>query len=190
MACRRVTGLVIAAALAAGFAAGAAAQGKTVFDLRSPAYPEFSGLAKKNVGNDPRYAGCDCGNISPPLAWTGAPAATKSYTLMVIDLAGDPPRGFVHWIDYGIPAAVTALAEGEGSKSSTAIVSGRNSVGKEGYFGPCPPARDKAHPYVFLLMATNLAPDALKSGLTREALAATLRGHVLGRTTLVLTYGQ
>jgi phosphatidylethanolamine-binding protein (PEBP) family uncharacterized protein len=41
---------------------------------------------------------------SPALAWTGAPAATKSYAIVVTDVDAWGPAGFLtHWIAYGIP---------------------------------------------------------------------------------------
>jgi hypothetical protein len=39
-------------------------------------------------------------------------------------------------------------------------------------------------------MATDLAPDALTPGLTRDDLATALKGHILDRTTFVLRYGH
>jgi Raf kinase inhibitor-like YbhB/YbcL family protein len=48
-------------------------------------------------------------NISPPLAWTGAPAGTMSYAIAFIDLTNN---NFVHWVLWNIPASVTSLAAG------------------------------------------------------------------------------
>src|SRR6476469_494608 len=53
---------------------------------------------------------CDGENISPPLKWTDAPTATKSFALISDD--PDAPMGtWVHWVVYSIPAATTELAE-------------------------------------------------------------------------------
>ena len=66
---------------------------------------------------------CDDANVSPPLAWSGAPAGTKCYALIVDDPdAPDPAapkRVWVHWVLYDIPAKVTELAEGSASVCST-----------------------------------------------------------------------
>jgi len=44
----------------------------------------------------PKTFTCDGSDVSPPLAWTGASAATKSYALLVDD--PDAPSGtFTHW---------------------------------------------------------------------------------------------
>ncbi len=194
MASRR-TAIFLAAAtvLAAGALATApdpAAAKMRFFDLRAPGFREFSSLTKRYAGNEPRLPGCDGGNVSPPLTWSGAPPATRSYAIELFDLAGNPPLGFVHWLAYGIPAGKTSLRAGEASAPSPAIVGGINAVGKDTYFGPCPPPGEKPHPFVFLLMATDLAPDALLPGLTRDQLAEALKGHVIDRTTLVLRYGD
>lgn len=182
----RLTGLVIAVALAAWCSAALAADKKPVFDLRSPGHKEFSFLATKNAGNNP--PNCKGDNVSPPLAWSGAPAATKSYAIVLFDPRGNPPLGFVHWVAYGIPASKTSLKEGEAKAPSPSIVNG--GAGKTTYMGPCPGTGIKPHPYTFLIMATDLAPDALAPGLTREVLAAALKGHILDKSTLVLRYGS
>ena len=51
-------------------------------------------------------------DISPPLAWSSGPEATRTYALMLEDpdVAEQPP--FVHWTMYNIPARTTQLREG------------------------------------------------------------------------------
>jgi Raf kinase inhibitor-like YbhB/YbcL family protein len=187
MSRHRLTGLVLAAAVAATSGSALSADKKPVFDLRSPGVKEFSSLAKKNAGNTP--PNCSGGNVSPALAWSGAPAATKSFAIVLFDADGNVPMGFVHWLGYGIPASRTSLKAGEASAPPPSIVGGKSGLGKDTYSGPCPPP-GKAHPYIFIMMATDLAPDALAPGLTRDELAAALKGHILDRTTLVLRYGS
>jgi Raf kinase inhibitor-like YbhB/YbcL family protein len=166
-----------------------AAGAKPVFDLSAPGHKEWTFLAKKNAGNNPTVPGCNGGNESPALRWSNAPANTKSFAIVLIDLSGNPPLGFVHWVAYGIPAGKTSLKEGEASKPSNEFIGGKSGIGRDTYFGPCPPAGEKAHPFTFVLMATDLEPKALSPGLTRDDLATALKGHIVGRTTLVLRYG-
>jgi len=182
--------LLLAAAAAAGLVPDAAAADikKPVFELHAKGLKEWDALSKKNAGNNPRF-GCDGGNASPALSWSYAPANTKSFAIVLFDPAGNPPLGYVHWVAYDIPATMTGLKEGEGSQASNAFKGGKNSVGSDVYFGPCPPATDKAHPYTFILMATDLAPGTLSPDMNREELAAALKGHIVGRTTLVQRYG-
>src|ERR1035438_9558792 len=52
----------------------------------------------------------DALDISPPLAWTNAPAGTKSFALIVVD--PDAPSGdWTHWLIYDLPPTATSLAE-------------------------------------------------------------------------------
>ena len=56
-----------------------------------------------------KYTG-DALDISPPLAWTNAPAGTKSFALIADD--PDAPAGtWTHWVIYDLPPTATALAE-------------------------------------------------------------------------------
>ena len=52
-------------------------------------------------------------NVSPPLAWSGAPAATKEFALILDDPdANFGGRGpFVHWVIYKIPGTAKGLPE-------------------------------------------------------------------------------
>ena len=55
--------------------------------------------------------GLDCHgpNISPALQWSGAPAATKGFALVLDDYEARGGDGFVHWAAYNIPASATAI---------------------------------------------------------------------------------
>jgi hypothetical protein len=182
--------LAAAAAWSVAPVAASAAAKKAWFDASSPGLKEFGSLTAKNGGSNPALAGCNGKNVSPALRWSGAPANTKSYAIELFDLAGYPPVGFVQWLAYAIPATTTSLKEGEASAPSSAFKGGKNTAGTQIYSGPCPPLGAKPHPYTFLVMATDVAPDALSAGMTRDELAAALKGHIIDRTTLVLRYGR
>ena len=177
----------LAAALLASPVSAADRNQKSHFRIVWRGHREFSFLTAKEAGNNP---GCGGGNISPALSWSGAPATTKSYALEIMDPDSPSLTGFVHWLAYDIPASKTSLKEGEGSQPSTEFKSGKNGPGRTGYFGPCPPVGDTPHPYAFLLIATDLPPGALQDGMTRDDLAAALKGHVLARTTTIYMYGR
>ena len=56
-----------------------------------------------------KYTG-DALDISPPLAWTNAPAGVKSFALIADD--PDAPAGtWTHWVIYDLPPTATTLAE-------------------------------------------------------------------------------
>jgi len=130
---------------------------------------------------------CTGQDVSPPLAWSGAPTGTKSFALIADD--PDAPMGtWVHWVIYNLPPAVTGLAEStppslelpNGSKQ------GVNDFSNIGYGGPCPPS-GKPHRYFFKLYALDIALN-LKSGATKKQLLKAMTGHVLAEGQLTGTY--
>jgi Raf kinase inhibitor-like YbhB/YbcL family protein len=62
------------------------------------------------------FASCDGPDLSPPLSWTGTPALTKSFALIVDD-PDAPARTWVHWVLYDIPATARELAQDVPSKN-------------------------------------------------------------------------
>ena len=122
----------------------------------------------------------DCGgeNISPPLAWNGAPAGVKSFALIVFDPDGNKGAGAVHWIAHGIAPDRNSVPEGFGSKPSPDFVGGKNVAGATTYDGPCPTAGHVNH-YIFSVFALDLDRTALPPGLTRDQFFAAVQGHML-----------
>lgn len=133
-------------------------------------------------------------DLSPPLAWSGAPADTRSFALICedIDLRGKP---FIHWVIYGIPANATELPEGlpKERELTTPIVAkqGTCSFPKDnvGYRGPATPRGDKPHRYRFTLYALKAVPE-VKPGLTAETLRARMKDLILAEATLTGTYSR
>jgi len=141
--------------------------------LTSPAFSEG--------GSIPREYTCDADDVSPPLAWTGLPEGSAALALVVDD---PDAGGFVHWVVYDIDPALAGLASGA-STASDAPAQGRNSFGRTGYGGPCPPSG--THHYVFRLLALDRelglsgTPDA-------ASVLAAADGHILGEARLTGTY--
>lgn len=91
---------------------------------------------------------CDGKDISPHLAWSGAPEGTKSFALTCID--PDAPVGdFIHWLTYNIPPNVSVLPQGGPLPAGSREVA--NDFGKKSYGGPCPPSG--THRYFFTIYA-------------------------------------
>jgi Raf kinase inhibitor-like YbhB/YbcL family protein len=152
------------------------------FSLRSPSFEAQGPIPAKHT--------CQGDETSPALAWSDAPAGTKSFALIVDDPdAPDPaaPRTtWVHWVVYDIPAATTALPEGASSANLPAgAAEGTNDFKRIGYGGPCPPIG--RHRYFHKLYALDVALADLKSP-TKAVLEAAMRGHVLAEAQLVGTY--
>jgi Raf kinase inhibitor-like YbhB/YbcL family protein len=181
----RAKRLLCVAAIGTGCLLSVAAIADERFTLTSP------GLGD-NATLDSRHAASaqDCGgkNISLPLAWSNAPQDTKSFAVTIFDPDGARGLGIVHWVLYGIPAAMTGLAEGgpppEGS------IGGINRTGKDGYYGPCPPHGDASHHYVVQAYALDLTANALPAALDRNALIAAMKGHVLVSSSMVVRYAR
>ena len=101
--------------------------------------------------------GCEGGNTSPQLAWSGAPEGTRSFALTVYDPDAPTGSGWWHWQAVNIPADVTELKTGAGSVGKNMMPEGSmqivNDYGSRGFGGACPPVGDKAHRYQFTLHA-------------------------------------
>lgn len=116
------------------------------------------------------------------------PPGTRSFAITMFDPDGAKGFGIVHWVMYGIPASTTLLAAG-GEPPAGAHM-GLNISGQAAYRGPCPPVGEIAHHYVVQIYALDLAPDAVAAGLTRDALLAAIKDHVLANTSIVMRFGR
>jgi Raf kinase inhibitor-like YbhB/YbcL family protein len=134
---------------------------------------------------------CDGKDVSPPLAWSGAPPGTTSFVLIVDDPdAPDPAapkRVWVHWVLYDIPADTHVLAE---NVAPTALPPGtRQGVndfgGRTRYGGPCPPIG--RHRYFHKLYALDSKLGDLGTP-TKAQIVSAMAGHVLAETELMGTY--
>jgi Raf kinase inhibitor-like YbhB/YbcL family protein len=155
--------------------------------VSSPALADNGMLATANAASER-----DCGgqNVSPPLRWSNAPAGTRSFAVVMTDPDGGRGLGSVHWMAYGVAPTVMSLAEGAGGAPSQTFIGGMNSAGSTNYRGPCPPVGDQPHHYVIGVYALDLAPDALKPGLSRDAFLEAIRGHSLAEASLIGRYAR
>jgi hypothetical protein len=130
---------------------------------------------------------CEGDDRSPPLAWAGAPAETKTFALIVDDPDAPDPAApkmtWVHWLLYNIPASVQTIAEAAGKLAGAR--DGLNDWKRSGWNGPCPPIG--RHRYFFKLYALDASLPELEPA-TKAALEAAMQGHVLARAQLVGTY--
>ena len=173
---------VAVAALGAIATGGKAASAP--FMVTSSSFSDGGMLSNKNAADDPMRM-CGGQNVSPALAWSNAPAKTKSYAIFMFDPDGRLGEGVSHWVAYGIPANVTSFAEGEIAKESKKFIGGKGTRDNALYVGPCPPVGDTPHHYVFTVVASDLEPGALKPGMTREQLYAALSGHAVVGASIV-----
>jgi Raf kinase inhibitor-like YbhB/YbcL family protein len=133
---------------------------------------------------------CEGEDVSPPLAWSGAPPNTKIFALIVDDPdapdPAKPQRAYVHWVVSNLPATATALPENASKKGlPKGAVQGKNDWGKPEYGGPCPPIG--RHRYFFKLYALDRELSRL-SAPTKADLERAMKGHVLESPELIGTY--
>jgi len=147
--------------------------------LSSPAFTEGSSIPAKYT--------CDGDDISPPLAWSGAPQTARSLALICDD--PDAPAGiWVHWVLYNLPPTISHLAEGVATTESVlgGARQGVNDSRRIGYGGPCPP-RGKPHRYYFKLYALD-TELTLKPRATKNEVVEAMQGHILAEGQLLGTY--
>ena len=160
------------------------------FTLTSPDLKDGGRIADAQVFND---FGCQGGNVSPALAWSGAPANTKSFALLVHDPDAPTGSGWWHWVVYNIPAATTSLAAGAGDPKKKLMpagaVQGRTDYGSVGYGGPCPPP-GKAHHYHFQVYALKVEKLELPADASAAMVGFNVRAQALAQAELVGLYGR
>lgn len=146
----------------------------------------LSSTAFQHEGTIPAEYTCDGEDVSPPLQWGNVPDATRSFALIADD--PDAPVGtWVHWVLYNLPSEASGLPESmppdadfpDGSRH------GKNSWGRLGYGGPCPPGG--THRYFFKLYALDKLLE-LPTGASKDQLLKAMEGHVLAETRLMGLY--
>ena len=160
------------------------------FTITSTGFEDGGMLAKKFAGNTKGNPNCVGDNISPQFSWTNVPAGTKSFALVMVDPEGRGGLGVIHWVAYGISASINSFAEGELSQLGSKYVGGKGTAGLGHYLGPCTPLVTGLHHYTFTLIATDLEPDALPAGLTRDELFTRLNGRTKGAAGIVGLFGR
>jgi Raf kinase inhibitor-like YbhB/YbcL family protein len=158
------------------------------FSVTSSSFSDGGMLTVKNAADDPMRM-CGGQNVSPALSWSSAPEKTKSFVIFLLDPDGRLGEGVSHWVGYGIPANVTTLAEGDMTRGGK-FVGGKGTRDNAMYIGPCPPAGDAPHHYVFTVVATDLDPGSLKGGMTRDEVYKAIAGHALVGASIVGKYAR
>lgn len=142
--------------------------------------PAFRVVAPWENGKPiPHRFTCDGEDVNPPLEFPDLPPQTKHLAVLMEDPdASDGP--WVHWLWWdGAPEEVAVASEPG--------ISGKNSWGRIGYGGPCPPVG--SHRYFFHVYALS-APLGLPAGSDRHAFAAALKGKAIGHGTVMGKYAR
>jgi Raf kinase inhibitor-like YbhB/YbcL family protein len=135
---------------------------------------------------------CDGQDISPEIDVGGVNTKiTRSLAIIVNDPDAPGGGGFVHWIAWNMEL-VRMIPE---KIPRTPVVSfplkaiqGKNSFGKIGYNGPCPP-RGQTHRYFFKVYGLD-SDLSIAAGGTKDQLVKAMEGHVVQYGETFVTYGR
>lgn len=144
---------------------------------------QVTSTAGRDGGVLPVEHTCDGAGVSPELSWSGAPAGTREFAVLMTTLPGDGTTKW-NWVLYGIPAATTGL-----SRASTGIgTQGYGSDGPSpGYQPPCSQGPG-AKVYTFTVAALS-APPVLPTGrVTGLMLTDAIRPLTLASASISLHY--
>jgi Raf kinase inhibitor-like YbhB/YbcL family protein len=147
-------------------------------------------------GHIPAKYTCAAGQNSPSpmIGWSGAPANTQSYALILHDpdpvLGGSATNDVLHWAIYNIPGDAKSLPEGvkpgdqaDGAKQI------KNITNNASYLGPCPPAGHGDHHYTFEIFALNSKLE-LPESASRADLMDAMNGKVIAKGVFIGMFGQ
>jgi Raf kinase inhibitor-like YbhB/YbcL family protein len=151
-------------------------------------------LTSSNVANgallstDQVKDGCGGRNISPALAWSGAPATAQSFAVTAFD--PDAHGGWWHWAVVNIPAATQSLpaSAGSGAGLPAGAIQAENDFGDFGYGGACPPPGSGQHHYEFTVWALPAPSVPLAKDAKAEDVAAYLKSHAVAHADVVGIY--
>ncbi len=166
--------------LAALLASNSALAGSLTLSSTDIANGKFMAKAQEFQG-----FGCGGGNQSPQLSWSGTPAGTAAFAIMVHDPDAPTGSGWWHWQLVNIPKDVTSLAAGAVAPAGSQQMN--NDYGVKGFGGACPPPRHGVHRYQFTVHALSQKlelPENASGALTGYMVKA----HSLASSTIEALY--
>jgi Raf kinase inhibitor-like YbhB/YbcL family protein len=136
--------------------------------------------------------GCTGDNVSPHLAWSGAPKGTRSFVLTVFDPDAPTGSGFWHWAVANIPATSTTIARNASRtpRMPAGSIETRTDFGDAGYHGPCPPAGGQPHRYIFTLHALTVDRIDVDTGTSGALVGLLTNANRLASASFTATYGR
>ena len=188
--------LAMTAALLASIAtAGAQDKGKKKGGFQLPPMIHISIADFTDGGRVPNKYTCAASptSPSPAMTWSGAPATTQSYVVILHD--PDPVINgsiidVLHWAIFDIPGDAKGLPEGvkagEQPDGSRQI---NNIAGNPVYMGPCAPPGHGDHHYTFEVYALN-AKLGLPASTSRADLMNAMNGKVVAKGVYIGIFGQ
>jgi len=159
------------------------------FVLKSPQISEGQVIKNEQVFNG---FGCSGKNISPELSWEGAPSETKSFAVTMYDPDAPTGSGWWHWTVFNIPASAKKIPFSWSSilGINTLGTQGRTDFGTSVYGGPCPPAGDKAHRYIFTVYALKIDKIPLNAEASGAMLGFYIQQNKIAEAKLTAIYSR
>ncbi|MFO0093265.1 MAG: YHYH protein [Gemmatimonadaceae bacterium] len=130
---------------------------------------------------------CDGDAKSPPLAWSGAPAGTTQFALLMTTIPSQGSTKY-NWVLYGIPSGTVSIPVG----TSVGTVGQADDGAGTNYAPPCsqgPGAKE----YTFTLYALSSAPSldgANPAQVTGATLVNAIADRTLAKATLTVTVNR
>jgi phosphatidylethanolamine-binding protein (PEBP) family uncharacterized protein len=146
------------------------------FVLSSPAVKDGGPLPVEFTG--------DGDNATLPLEWTGAPAETRSYALIMHHEAPDQTKWY--WIIYDIPATVQSLPKNVKGVGTL----GNNSVNRRREYALPHSKGPGAKTYICTVYALSVPPQITvpPAEVNREILLAAMKDKILASAELSVVY--
>ncbi|HDJ1439986.1 TPA: kinase inhibitor [Serratia rubidaea] len=157
------------------------------FRLYSNDLQDGAAMPEAQVFNGMGYQG---ENLSPHLAWSGAPAGSKSFVVTLFDPDAPTGSGWWHWVVANIPANVSELPAGAGSGRPglpTGALQTRTDFGKAGYGGAAPP-QGESHRYQFTVHALDVEHIEVDADASGAMVGFNVHFHSLGSASLTVLY--
>jgi Raf kinase inhibitor-like YbhB/YbcL family protein len=134
--------------------------------------------------------GCDGGDTSPQLSWSGAPEGTQAFAVIAYDPDAPTGSGWWHWQLVNIPKDVYELDAGAGGVDGNApkgSVHIENDYGIKGFGGACPPQNHGAHRYQFTVHALSKVLE-LPENASGALAGYMINAHSLASSTIEALY--
>jgi Raf kinase inhibitor-like YbhB/YbcL family protein len=159
-----------------------------MFQLRSEDLKEGGRLAMSQVYNGFGHKG---GNLSPHLAWTGAPQGTKSFVVTAYDPDAPTGSGWWHWVVANIPASVSELPTGASGTAAmpAGAVESRTDYGTAGYGGAAPPP-GAPHRYIFTVYALKVPQLEVTADSSAALVGFQTHFNSLAKASITALYGD
>jgi len=116
----------------------------------------------------------------PMISWSGAPADTKEFEILIEDPEASHNPPFIHLYVTGIPGDKTSWVGDSGTI-------GPNTQGSNSY-APLDPPAGETHHYHFEVFA--LSKPLSGAPATREGLLAAMKGPLVAKGDLIGTFGK